>query len=84
MRSRCWPLLALLAASPLDASLFTVGADGACTHPTLLGAVLSAAFNAGADEIRVARNLTYTDQSFHLTNWDPAGVGARGSPVVVK
>lgn len=68
--------LAVGAATPLAAGTITVGADAACDHGTLLGGILAAAINAGPDEIRLARNQTYTDQDFHLTNWDPAGAGA--------
>ena len=67
---------ALGSAAPAAAAVYTVGADGDCDHPTLLGGLLAAAFNPGADEIRLARNLAYVDQDHHLTNWDPATAGA--------
>lgn len=55
-------LLAGVFASPLvPAAVFTVGADGACTHGSILAAVSAAASNgAGLDEIRVAANQTYS------------------------
>ncbi len=67
-------LLLGLAAAPLPATIFTVGSDGACTHASI-SAALFAALPAGADEVRIARNLTYTNQYLHLTDWSPATVG---------
>jgi hypothetical protein len=62
MRHRSWPfvLSGLLAAAPAPAAIFTVGADGACTHGSLLSAISAAATNGPAlDEIRLATNLAY-------------------------
>lgn len=71
--------LALLATavgtSLLPAAIFTVGSDGACTHATITNALV-ASLAAGADEIRIARNQTYTNLYIHLTDWSPGTVGA--------
>lgn len=67
-------VLGPLVGSPLSAATFKVGSDGACTHATI-GAALVAALAAGADEIRIAQNQTYTNVSLHLTDWSPATVG---------
>ncbi len=58
----CVMLLAgLLAASPGDAAIFTVGADAACTHSSVLSAIFASAGNGPAsDEIRVANNQSYS------------------------
>ena len=54
---------ALSPATPLLAATFTVGTDGACTHPELQGALLASAINGPtSDTIRLARNTTYTGQ----------------------
>lgn len=58
-------LLGLLAASPVNAAIFRVGAGGAaggCTHSTLQAAVDAASVSPGADIILVARNQTWTAQ----------------------
>jgi hypothetical protein len=70
-------LAPILAQQAAKAAIYTVGADGACTHQNnLLGALLSAAFSAEADEIRLALNLAYTNQDIHLTNFAPGSAGA--------
>ncbi len=61
---------------PLPAAIYTVGSDGACTHPNLPSAILTAALTPAADEIRLARNLTYNNQQVQLTDWDPSTTGA--------
>lgn len=61
--------------SVLPAAIFKVGSDGACTHATITAALV-ASLAAGADEIRIARNQTYTNQYIHLTDWSPGTVGA--------
>ncbi len=61
--------------SLLPAAIFTVGSDGACTHATITSALV-ASLAAGADEIRIARNQTYTNLYIHLTDWSPGTVGA--------
>jgi hypothetical protein len=73
------PLLAALAftaGGPASGAVYTVGADGACTHSNLQAALLSAAFTAAADEIRLAANLAYDNQVVHLTNWNAGSSGA--------
>ncbi len=74
--SRVAFLVLAVAASSGGAAVYTVGADGACTHSNLSSALLAAAFNDGPDEVRLARNLTYSNQFLHLTNWDPDTAGA--------
>jgi predicted outer membrane repeat protein len=63
-------VLACAATRPSAAAIFTVGAmaDGACTHHNLQAAILAAAA-AGNDEVRLAGNLAYTNETVHLTNW---------------
>ncbi len=60
--------------SLLSAAIFKVGSDGACTHATISNALI-ASLAAGADEIRIARNQTYTNLYIHLTDWSPGTVG---------
>lgn len=73
MRRPALALTALLAGLadgvPAEAAIFKVGSDGACTHSSITGAVFSAIV-AGADEVRLARNLAYTNEHVHLTNWN--------------
>ena len=69
-----WTVAALV--RPVPAAIYTVGSDGACTHPNLLSAILSAALTPATDEVRLARNLTYANQQVQLTNWDPSTTGA--------
>ena len=45
------------------------------THATISNALI-ASLAAGADEIRIARNQTYTNLYIHLTDWSPGTVGA--------
>lgn len=58
-------------AAPVQAAIFTVGhgTDESCTHHTIGGALVSAAGTPVTDEIRVARNLSYTNHTIHLTDW---------------
>ncbi|HEY0178727.1 MAG TPA: hypothetical protein VGC30_03715 [Dokdonella sp.] len=60
-------LLTALAARPAQAAVYTVGADGACTHATIADAITSAESHPGADTIRVARNRSYTQQALTLS-----------------
>jgi predicted outer membrane repeat protein len=62
MRRATFVLLACLSTGPVaEAAVFTVGADGACTHANLLSAISAASANGpGLDEIRIATNQTYT------------------------
>jgi predicted outer membrane repeat protein len=47
-------------ALPLRAEVFTVGADAACTHSSVLAAVLAAVGNGAAmDEVRIATNMNH-------------------------
>lgn len=58
-------ILALALAAPLPAAVFYVGdrdLDPECDADTLAAALLGAALSAGADEIRIANNQTYTAQ----------------------
>ena len=68
-------LISATGTSLLSAAIFTVGSDGACTHATITNALV-ASLAAGADEIRIARNQTYTNLYIHLTDWSPGTVGA--------
>lgn len=53
-------LLACVLAPCARAELFTVGADGNCTHSSVLSAVLAAGGNgAGMDEVRIATNMAH-------------------------
>jgi hypothetical protein len=65
--------LALALAAPAEGAVFTVGppTDLACTHNTITAGLLAAAFALGDDEVRLARNQTYTEELLHLTNWAP-------------
>jgi predicted outer membrane repeat protein len=66
----------LVSVAPAHANVYTVGADMACSSSTLAGALLSAAFHAGADEIHISGNQSYTNEYLHLTDWDPSSAGA--------
>jgi hypothetical protein len=50
-----------------QAAVYTVGADGACTHTTIAAAAASAAAHPGPDEIHVAYNLSYTAQAISVS-----------------
>jgi hypothetical protein len=75
---RLFPLWVLTAASlgcpAVRADIFTVGADPACTHTSVIAAVFAAVGNGpGMDEIRIATNMTQAnvvapivDQSVHF------------------
>jgi predicted outer membrane repeat protein len=74
MRAPILLLTCSLVSLPAAADLYKVGAvsDPACTHDSLQGALLSAFFNAGPDEIRLARNIGYVDERVQLINWSTA------------
>jgi predicted outer membrane repeat protein len=62
----------LLIASSLSlatahAAVYTVGADGACTHTTIADAAAAAESHPGADTIHVAYNQAYTEQAIVLS-----------------
>ena len=71
----CCAALLLAFGAPASADVYTVGSDGACNFSSLTNALLAAAFHAGADEIRLANNSTYTGVRLHLTDWDPSSAG---------
>ncbi|NCT67585.1 MAG: hypothetical protein GXC76_08070 [Rhodanobacteraceae bacterium] len=58
----------LLAAGQAGAAVFTVGADGICTHASIQAAIAAAAANGpGEDEVRVTVG-TWTQQSLQVTD----------------
>lgn len=57
--------LALLAGR-CAAAIYTVGSDGACTHPTIQSAINSAELNPGADTIRITRSASWTQQALSI------------------
>lgn len=73
--------LALIAA-PAFSATYWVGSSAACTgpnvHANLSSALLSAAFSAGSDEIRLTNTLTYSGSNgkVTLTDWDPGAAGS--------
>jgi len=71
----CTLLLLVAVPASLEAAVFTVGSDGACSYSTITAA-LFASLAAGNDEIRIARNQTYSNVSLHLTDWSSATVGS--------
>jgi len=56
-------LVSILTSSLAHAAVYTVGADGACTHTNIADAAASADTHPGADTIRVAYNQSYTQQA---------------------
>lgn len=75
----CVPIIVtmMLTCGPawVAADVITVGPDPACDASSI-GVALFAALASGDDEIRLANNQTYTNESVHLTDWAPGGVGA--------
>ncbi len=69
----------LLAASATIAGgeVIRVGTAAACDEDTIPLALLRAALNGDpADEIRIPRDIVYTNVALHLTDWDPATAGS--------
>lgn len=66
-------VLAMLLPTMTLAATYRVGNGGGCTHATIQAAVNTAAGNPGLDTIRIARNLTYTNQNI-LVEADTAGI----------
>jgi predicted outer membrane repeat protein len=67
LRRRCLaPALLLLAATPLQAAIFTVGTGAGCTHPTIQLAINAAEASAGADTVRVTRTMAWTQQALQV------------------
>jgi len=60
-------LAALLPVPAVQAAVYTVGADGACTHSTIAAAIASAEAHAGPDEVRIANNQAYAAQAIAFT-----------------
>lgn len=71
----CSSLLLVATPALLEAAVFTVGSDGACNYSTITAA-LFASIAAGNDEIRLARNQTYSNVTLHLTDWSSATAGS--------
>lgn len=72
-----WALLA----APASGAVYYVGTGATCgdspnDRPSLGAALLSAALAAGADEIRLTRTLTYTNQALDLVDWHATAAGA--------
>ena len=73
-RRRSWLGAALAAmvlaafASPLAASIFTVGTGVGCTHADLFSAIVAAATQAGSDEIRLLANSSHQGPFFVNTD----------------
>ncbi|MEO5625310.1 MAG: hypothetical protein ABIQ70_04810 [Dokdonella sp.] len=61
------PWVLILSFATAHAALYTVGADGACTHTTIAAAISSAEAHPGADTIQVASNQNYTAQAIAFT-----------------
>jgi hypothetical protein len=60
-------LASALSIATAHAAVYTVGADGACTHGTIAGAIAAAESHPGADTIRIATNQAYTAQAIAFT-----------------
>jgi hypothetical protein len=70
-------LLLLASATIAGAEIIRVGTAAACDEDTIALALLRAALNGEpADEIRIPRNIVYTNVALHLTDWDPATAGS--------
>lgn len=63
--------VALFAAAPADAAIFTVGSPSGpgqpCTHGTIQSAINAAEANPGADTVRLTRSLTYEPEANAIT-----------------
>lgn len=60
-------LASMLSIASARAAVYTVGADGACTHATIAAALAAAESHAGADTIRIAANQSYAAQAIAFT-----------------
>jgi len=60
-------LIALLAALPTQAAVFSVGVGAECTHTTIQAAINAAQNNPGADTVRITRSLFYIEQALVLS-----------------
>jgi len=59
-----FPIVFCLLSAPLaHAAIYTVGADGACTHTSVDEAIVAAESHPGADSIHIASNRAYTQQA---------------------
>lgn len=75
-----WFLVVCMAAPalPLRADVFTVSADAACTHTSLLAAVFAAVGNgAGMDEVRIATNMNHDGVIAPIASQNVHSVNAR-------
>ncbi|MEO6690328.1 MAG: hypothetical protein ABIS07_17555, partial [Dokdonella sp.] len=61
------PLTSILSFATAHAAVYTVGADGACTHTTIAAAAAAAEAHPGADTIHVASNQDYIAQAIAFT-----------------
>ncbi len=61
------PLASILSFATAHAAIYTVGADGACTHTTIAAAAAAAEAHPGGDTIHVASNQDYTAQAIVFT-----------------
>lgn len=73
--------MSALLAVPASAAIYYVGTGASCgdsanDRPNLGAALLSAALNAGPDEIRLTRTLTFTNQALDLVDWHATAAGA--------
>lgn len=64
--------LGLVASAPAFAAIYKVGnpTDTQCTHATIAAAIAAAASNPGADTIRIATNLNYTNLALTISSND--------------
>lgn len=60
-------LASTLSIATARAAVYTVGADGACTHTTIAAAIAAAEAHPGPDEVRIATNQSYTAQAIVFT-----------------
>ncbi|MEO5625309.1 MAG: hypothetical protein ABIQ70_04805 [Dokdonella sp.] len=56
-------LASILSIASARAAVYTVGADGACTHTTIAAAAAAAEAHPGPDTINIASNQVYTAQA---------------------
>lgn len=60
-------LASTLSIASAHAAVYTVGADGACTHTTIAAALAAAEAHPGADVVRIATNQAYGAQAIAFT-----------------
>ncbi len=66
----------IFALAAARAETIRVGTAAGCDEPNLVAAIGRALGTAEADVIRVPRDVAYNSVVLHLTDWDPATIGA--------